>query len=201
MPSVPAGVLSLLFALETDLAIGGQDEIERYKDILSAEPPRIAGICVAGRGFYYPTERVIYDKPTGTFFKEDHSPILGSWSTVHTNDEHAEVMAFLATVVQLTQQIGPSRGQPPLDAYFNETEESQRKKVRLTSGPHAGSFVGLSARYDQAQLQLNNVGYSFCGPEQGFAFPKHRADEIRAHLNSMGIEAELTNVAENQAQA
>ncbi len=198
VPSVAAAVSSFLLALDTDLVLGGQKEAERYKNILGVEEPWISGICVAGRGYYFPTERVIYDRPTGTFFKEDHTPILRSWGQVCADGEHAEMLAFLSAVIQLMQRIGPSRGQPPLDAYFNKTEKSKQMKVRLISGPDTGKFVGLAESYESSRFHLNNVGYSYCDRQQDCGFPMHRAAELQAHLKTIGVETELVEVAEDQ---
>jgi hypothetical protein len=133
-----SAVSSLLLALDTDLTVGGQSEMERYKDLLANEHPSLHGLCVAGRSAWFPTERVIYNKPSGTYFKEDHTSILGTWREVPCDGEHSEMLEFLRVIIQLMQAIAPSRGQPPLHAYFNAEEEKSKKKVRITTGPHSG---------------------------------------------------------------
>lgn len=194
-----SGVSSLLLALDTDLTVGGQTEADRYKNLVGVGHTRMSGICVAGRASWFPTERVIYDRPTGTFFKEDHSPLLGTWREVPTDIEHAEMLAFLSGVIELMQRIGPSRGQPPLNAYFNVVEDVEKKKVRVTSGDHAGRYVGLSSSYELSQFRSRGIGYSFHDqPEQGFDFFSGRAGEIQAELKAIGMNSELIVASEKK---
>ncbi len=131
-------VISLLLALDTDLTAAGQNEVDRYKTLLAGDQPSLSGICVAGRCAWFRTENVIYDQASGKYFKEDYTPILGTWREVPSDSQHAEMLEFLTGVIQIMQVIGPKRGQPPLSCYFNVMQKKRRKKVRVTSGPHSG---------------------------------------------------------------
>ncbi len=95
------GPSPMLLALDTDLMLGGESEVDRYKTVLSGKHNCFSCICVAGRACLFPTEQLIYDRPTGTFFKADHTPILGTWREVSADTEHAEMLAF--------SQMGTSR--------------------------------------------------------------------------------------------
>jgi hypothetical protein len=166
-----SGPSILLLALDTDLTPGGESEIERVKTVLPGKHNWFSCICVVGRACLFPTEQVIYDRPTGTFFKEDHTPILGTWREVCADAEYAETLAFLSGVIQLIQRIGSARGTPPLDAYFSVEEDTTKRGIRLTSGDHTGKYVGKSESYECRDVESRGVGYSFYAQEERmFAF-------------------------------
>jgi hypothetical protein len=188
-------------ALDTDLRPGGETEIDRYNAVLSGEQNWFTCICIAGKVSLFPTERIVYDKPTGTFFKEDHTPILGTWREVAADAEHSEVLAFMSGVLQLIQRVGPERGQPPLDAYFNIEENTNKSKIRITTGPQAGKYVGVSESYESRELESRDIGYSFfASEERAFAFLLSRAGEVQAALKVMGVDSELIPVDKEPVQ-
>jgi hypothetical protein len=187
-----AAVSSLLFALDTDLAIDGLTEAVRYKNLVQPNHTWISGICIAGRVSWFPTEMIVYDKDSGMVVKPDDTPIRGDWREVRADADCAEVLAFLTTVTQLVQAIGPLRGQPPLDAYFNPTAEEARRKVRITSGPQRSFFVGLDRNRRDVKVQLHNIPYSFYQDEgEAFEFWSNKASEMRAALTDLDVESEL----------
>lgn len=113
-----SAVSSIVLALDTDLTPGGKTEVQRYKEHLGQNHPVLGGICVAGRSSWWPTERVIYDRPSGTYFKEDKTPITGEWREVPSDENHSEILEMIGGILDLAQRIGASRGQPPLHSYF-----------------------------------------------------------------------------------
>ena len=194
------GVVSLLLALDSDLTAVRQNEIERYKDLLAGEHPALGGICIAGRSAWFPTERSIYDFATGTYFKEDRTPIRGTWREVRCDGEHAEILEFLSAVIQMIQEIGPTRGKPPLHSYFNVTEEKKRRKIRITSGPQNGWYLGVSINaklipepsVPEPSVRLGDVSYPlYEQAEAGFDFLAEKVEEIQAQLKLVGLESEL----------
>jgi hypothetical protein len=116
--SRPSAVSSILVAVSTDLTVGGKSEAERYGECLKTEQPVLAGICILGRASWWRTERVIYDQPSGKYFKVDGSPITGGWRQVQGDDSHSETLELMAGILDLSQRIGVSRGQPPLHSYL-----------------------------------------------------------------------------------
>ena len=190
-----SGTSLMLLALDTDLTVDGESEIERYKAILPDEPNWFSAICVAGRACYFPTERVIFDRPTGKRFKHDHSPILNKWHEVRADSEQSEMLALLTGVIQLIQRIGPARGQPPLDAYFNLQENNVKVKVKVTLGEHTGKYVGVSKTWESRTFESRDVGYCFCDEQEAFKSPSGRAAEIRDALKVIGIDSELVPLA------
>jgi len=187
-----SGISSQLLALDTDLTAGGLSESERYKTLLNGEMPWIAGICVAGRSYSSPTERVIFDKPSGRFFKEDGTPVLGTWRDVPSDGEHAEMLELIGGIIQLIQRIGSMRGQPPLDAYF-KIEEEEKNKVRLTSGANTGWYVGLSAEADaHVEAAVRGMTYSFYQDgDKAFEFFRQNAEIMQVELKKIGLDSEL----------
>jgi len=119
-----SAVSSIVLALDTDLAIGGKTEVQRYKEQLGQDQSMLAGICVAGRGSWWPTERVIHDRPSGTYFKEDETPITGEWREVSSDVDHSEILELIGGILDLAQRIGTSRGQPPLSSYLKPNDDS-----------------------------------------------------------------------------
>jgi hypothetical protein len=111
-------VILFLLALDTDLTAGGKTEIQRYKELLGEDHPVFGGICIVGRTSWWPTETVIYDRPSKKYFKKDGTPITGNWLEVPSDNNHSEVLALIGHIYDLAHRIGASRGQPPLHNYL-----------------------------------------------------------------------------------
>jgi hypothetical protein len=114
----PSSVRSMLLALDTDLTEKGKTEIERFKDLLGDQYPIFLGICIVGRGSWWPTENVSYNSITQSFSRKDGLPITGEWRKVSSDANHSEVMDMISGVLNIAQSITKSRGQPPLYSYL-----------------------------------------------------------------------------------
>jgi hypothetical protein len=90
-------VRSVVFALKTDLASGGQSEIERYKDIYGEDQAFIRAICVVNQGYWYDDGKM--------------------WLNYRTSGEFDEVLAFIGGVTNTYRSIARSRGYPRLGNY------------------------------------------------------------------------------------
>jgi hypothetical protein len=117
-----SGVCSLLLALETDLTEGGETEVQRYKKLIGEDQPTLSGICIVGRSSWWPTERLIFDKPSGKYLNNDGT-VAGEWRTeswrkVPAGDDHAEIVELISDLNRLMQLIAVSRGQPSLAGYL-----------------------------------------------------------------------------------
>jgi hypothetical protein len=97
-------VIAAIFAFDTDLAVGGKSEIDRYQeyDGLFSENPVIPVICVAGRGYWW------------------FNQVEKIW-TFHTpSPEFNEVVDFLGGIVNTIPIIISRRGHPELGWYLIE---------------------------------------------------------------------------------
>jgi hypothetical protein len=114
--SVPT---SLLFALDSDLSPTGKTEITRHTECCSDDPNLLRGMCVVGRGFWGPTQRVVFDRPTGKYLTFNSEPLRTEWSTIAIADaEHAEVLAVIESIHHLVLRVAMGRGQPSLGGYL-----------------------------------------------------------------------------------
>lgn len=117
----PACPFSVLFALDSDLIPTGKSELDRYAEVCSSDPHVLRGICIVGRGFFGPTQRVIYDRPSGKYLTFNSEPLKKEWSQlVPADDEHEEVLALVAGIHNLVLRIAVGRGQPSLSGYLQE---------------------------------------------------------------------------------
>jgi hypothetical protein len=109
---------SVIFALDTDLSPSGTAEAERYKSLFGFKPAIIRGICVVDRGYSNPSERVILDRNTGQYRKEDGSEITGEWYETPSDGNFGEVLEFLLGIIEIYEKVSVSRGRPPLSSYL-----------------------------------------------------------------------------------
>jgi hypothetical protein len=112
------GPSPLLFALGSDLAAGGKTEVKRYAEARASDPPFIRGICVAGKGSYWPQERFVFDKPSGSFLTQDDNALRDEWYEVTADGEHQEILEVLRAIHKLMLEVTSSRIQPPLHGYL-----------------------------------------------------------------------------------
>ncbi len=89
-----------VFALDTDLVVGGMTEIERYQSLPGRHPEALRALCVVGRGYW--------------FRHED------AWRTTSQCFDLAEVAAFIAGMIGLLARVARSRGEPSLANYLFE---------------------------------------------------------------------------------
>lgn len=108
---VPMAVTTLLFAYDTDLAVEGTTELERYRslDPDADTAPLIEGICVVGRGYW------IFSRPGGSH-----------WFQAKSTVEHDEVIDFLGGVVNSLPEKMAARGLPSLGNYLLEDKTPTR---------------------------------------------------------------------------
>jgi hypothetical protein len=89
--------ISTVFALNSDLALDGKSEIERYFDLDRSGDPPIRAICVSGRGYWY-------------FSTE--------WNFIPPDEEYQEILAFIVGLLDTFIRVGTSRRQPGLVSYL-----------------------------------------------------------------------------------
>lgn len=89
--------ISTLFALSSDLTVGGKTELERLTALNGGGDPPIRALCVSGRGYWYYTDE---------------------WRHIAMNDEHRETMSFIVGLIDTLSEVGLSRQQPGLVAYL-----------------------------------------------------------------------------------
>ncbi len=91
-------VMSEVFALDSDLAASGKTELERYREIDSTDDPPLRAICVVGRGYWF-----VYDR---------------EWRFEPPNDDHQEVLEFIAGLFDTFTKVAQSRPHPGLARYL-----------------------------------------------------------------------------------
>ncbi len=98
----PEHVIPCLFAFDTNLSGRRQSEIERYQKILNSvqltSSPPIRSICVVGQGYW--------------FFSGNQ------WNSVSSSDDYAEVIQFLAGILDTSNRVTQSRAHPSLRNYI-----------------------------------------------------------------------------------
>jgi hypothetical protein len=90
-------VISAIFALNSDLTIGGKTELERYKELHAIGDPPVRAICVSGRGYWF---------------------YSGEWSYVPPDAEHQESLSFIVGLLETFARVGLTRRRPGLVAYL-----------------------------------------------------------------------------------
>jgi hypothetical protein len=89
--------ISTIFALSSDLAVGGKSELERLKDLYVGNDPPIRAICVSGRGYWFYTTE---------------------WCFIPSDDQHQETMSFIVGLIDTFFAVGLTRQQPGLVSYL-----------------------------------------------------------------------------------
>lgn len=110
--------LPIVFALESDLKGLPDAEIKRYADVKSDDPAILRGICVAGRGSFWPQARLLHDKKTRNILPVAGERTDDPWHTVQADNNHAELLPLIASIQRIAHTITAGRGRPPLDAYL-----------------------------------------------------------------------------------
>jgi hypothetical protein len=112
---------SLLLALASDLTPDGKAETERYIEVCHDAPHALRGMCIIDRGFFGPTQRLIFDRPLGKYYPFDNEPNRNNWTRfVEPDGNHAELLALVGSLHGLVLSVTQSRAQPPLAAYLND---------------------------------------------------------------------------------
>jgi hypothetical protein len=93
-------VISCVLAFDTDLTLGGKNDIDRYDEIRGSEYPAIQVICVVGRGYWY----WFYDR----------------WKTWPQTYKFEEVVGFIAGVMNTYRMIAATRKEPRLGRYLTD---------------------------------------------------------------------------------
>jgi len=115
------GPLPLVVALDTDLADAGQTEAKRYDALFGDGPPIVRGICVANRGWWCPSVKVIFDVPSGQYLTMDGGPYVSAWTEVKSDGRCSEFIELLAGILDVYDSVSLSRGRPPLSGYLRRT--------------------------------------------------------------------------------
>jgi hypothetical protein len=93
----PEHFIQCLFALDSNLS--KKSDLERYQDILGSTNPAIRMLCVAGRGCW---------------FWESYQ-----WKTVAASQSYAEILGFVASIVNVYDRVATSRVRPNLFKYVS----------------------------------------------------------------------------------
>jgi hypothetical protein len=91
---------SVLFALSSNLAVGGKTELARYDELRGNAVPPLSALCIVGRGYWW------FDKDRFQQWPERY--------------EYAEVMGFLGGIMNALPRLWETRrtSRPPLGAYM-----------------------------------------------------------------------------------
>jgi len=89
--------ISSVFALDSDLAIGGKTELERYKELHAIGDSPVRVICVSGRGYWFYTNE---------------------WNYIPPDAEHQETLSFIVGLLGTFAEVGLTRRRPDLVAYL-----------------------------------------------------------------------------------
>jgi hypothetical protein len=92
--------ISTIFALSSDLAVGGKTELERFTKLYAGGDPPVRAICVSGRGYWFYTDE---------------------WCYISMNDEHQETMSYIVGLIDTLFDVGLTRQQPGLVAYLMDS--------------------------------------------------------------------------------
>jgi len=92
-------VVPLLFAFDTDLALDANSEIERYDRLRGEGEPALRSICVVGRGQWYWMRS-------------------GGWAKWPQTGELAEVVGFVAGIMNSYREIAATRKWPRMGVYL-----------------------------------------------------------------------------------
>jgi hypothetical protein len=108
----------MVFALNSDLSEGGKTEVDRHAEVCADDPQLLRGICVVGRGFFSPSQRLVFDRSSGKYLTFNSEPLKNDWETTPADADHAEVLALIGGIHELVLRVAKGRGQPPLSAYL-----------------------------------------------------------------------------------
>jgi hypothetical protein len=113
-PSGQTGQLvSVVFALESDIASAEFSEPKRYHHLYGEEVPYLKAICIAGGGYWY-----------------EHK---GNWLRVGGELPGDDVLAFIGGVMNTSKEIAATRGPQKLGNYLIEKPKEMRI---LRTGPN-----------------------------------------------------------------
>ncbi|WP_437283689.1 DUF6602 domain-containing protein [Sorangium sp. So ce375] len=101
-----------VFALDTDLTLGGKSEIGRYAELLVQERPRLSAFCVVGRGYWW------LDGETFRAWPERY--------------EFSEVIGFIGGILNSLPHLYDARrtDRPPFGAYLMDFGADLRSVLR-----------------------------------------------------------------------
>ena len=107
-PAIPC-----LFAFDTDLVIGGKDELDRYRELDAAADsnPAIPIFCVAGRGYWW--------------FKPNEP--AEKWISHFPTADHEEVIDFIGGVANTIPDRVVLKGRPRFGEYIIRPREFDKK--------------------------------------------------------------------------
>ena len=89
--------ISAIFALDSDLTVGGRTELERYEELHAIGDSPIRVICVSGRGYWFYT---------------------GEWGYIPPDGEHQETLSFIVGLLETFTRVGLTSRRPGLVAYL-----------------------------------------------------------------------------------
>lgn len=92
--------ISTVFALNSNLAVGGKTELERYKALHAIGDPPIRAICVSGRGYWFYTDE---------------------WCYIPPDKEHQETLSFIVGLIETFTEVSLTRRRPGLVAYLTDS--------------------------------------------------------------------------------
>lgn len=92
-------VLNFVFAFDTDLALNGKTELERYAELYKDDEPPIRAICVVDRGFWCRADN--------------------EWHEYTCSGPNGEVVGMVAALVNACQRVAGTRLQPNIRDYID----------------------------------------------------------------------------------
>ncbi len=105
--------ISAIFALDSDLAVGGKTELERYEELHAIGDSPVRVICVSGRGYWFYT---------------------GQWSYIPPDAEHQETLSFIVGLFETFARVGSTRRRPGLVAYLMDVPPIVRGSAQVMVG-------------------------------------------------------------------
>lgn len=100
--------ISAIFALDSDLTIGGKTELERYKELHTTGDTPIRVICVSGRGYWF---------------------YASEWNYIPPDEEHQEILSFIAGLLETFTGVGLTRRHPGLVSYLMDNPPIVRESA------------------------------------------------------------------------
>ncbi|MFC2053163.1 DUF6602 domain-containing protein [Chloroflexota bacterium] len=85
--------ISTIFALYSELAVGGKTEIDRFKELHAIGDPPVRVICVSGRGYWFYTDE---------------------WAYLPPDAENREILSFVVGLIEKFTEVSLSRRRPGL---------------------------------------------------------------------------------------
>jgi len=125
---------SVIFALNSDLSVGGKTEVERYREIYGTDNPHLRAICVAEKDYWWENK--------------------GSWIRFTGTNVFDETLAFIGGISNTYKWVAKTRGWPNLGNYIINTDN---EFVTFPSGTQPTVNLKCETCDSKAVLHFNNL--------------------------------------------